>query len=103
MSTSYIAIRTDSIPKETKENLPHYKFMVFSNDDQYLLITGYHKDGSFSHTDEMMSYCVHWSKEEEKQSILDNMFANSVVYDKGEFDNLMNDEESIWYKPEAEL
>ena len=103
MSTSYIAIRTDSIPKETKENLPHYKFMVFSSDNKYLLITGYHKDGSFSHTDDMLLYCVHWSKEEEKQNILDNMFATSVIYDEEEINNLINDESSIWYVPEAEL
>ena len=111
MSHNFNAIKTSTIPEETKANLPEYKTALFSNDATYdndgkqlteptrILLDGYNEQGKSVLTQETINGWLQWS-ENPAAVIAVMMHPDNVInYTKEEFKFEKLNVNSIWYAP----
>lgn len=95
---SFLSIPVSAIPEETKNNMPTYDKGYFSNDGSQLLIDDAHPDETFAKWLGMISDeqgCA------EKIAYIRSL---STPYSKEQFQEELNNPESIWYStPTGEI
>ena len=108
MSHTFLSLKTNLIPQETKDNLPEYGSCLFSNDadknngePSRILIDGYNDLNKIVMSDKTISSWLQWS-ENPSAVIAVMMHPDNVVnYTKAQIKAEKVDVNSIWYKNEA--
>lgn len=97
MSHTFLSIKTELIPQETKDNLPEYGSCFFSNDGSRVLIDGYNELNNIVIAQETINNWLQWS-ENPAAVIAVMMHPDNVInYTKEEFKSEKLDVNSIWY------
>lgn len=104
MSHTFLSIKTELIPQETKDNLHEYGTCLFSNDSatnggepSRVLIDGYNELNNIVLSQETINEWLQWS-DNPAAVIAVMMHPDNVVnYTKAEFKAEKEDNNSIWY------
>ena len=108
MSHTFLSLKTNLIPQETKDNLPEYGSCLFSNDadknngePSRILIDGYNDLNELVMNDETVSNWLQWSKN--PSAIIAVMMHpdNVINYTKEQIKLEKKNVNSVWYIPES--
>ena len=94
MAHTFLALDTDLIPQETKDNVPSYPAGYFSNEGSRLLIDGYNEDGELVHPQSTFDAWLQWS--DNPQEIQESILSSATEYTKEEFKAEKIKPGSIW-------
>ena len=99
MSHTFLSIKTELIPQETKDNLPEYGACLFSNDGSRVLIDGYNELNEFVMIQETINNWLQWSSNPAAIIAIMMHPDNVINYSKAEIRAEQLDVNSIWYAP----
>ena len=96
---TYLALRVDLIPNETKNGVKTFWYGRFNIDKTLMLIDGKNENGDLVHPQSTLYKWLYWS--ENKDEIIQELLSTAVEYTKDEIAALSADPESEWYEDES--
>ena len=97
MAHTFLSLRVDLIPQETKDNLPEYGTCLFSNDGTRVLIDGYNELNNIVLSQDTINNWLQWS-DNPSAIIAVLMHPDNVInYTKEQIKLEQKDINSIWY------
>lgn len=89
----------NAIPASTKNNVPSFWGGVFSNDKSRMLIDGLNTSGELVHANSALMSWLQW--ESNPQATLNIILSTSIEYTQEQYEELTNDDNSIWHMTEV--